>query len=185
MEIWKDVVGYEGFYTISNLGNVKSLDRLVDGRVNNKALRKSKPLKPSKTKRGYMRVVLCHKEGYKKNIPIHRLVAIAFIENKKNHPQVNHINGVKSDNTVGNLEWCDQAYNNRHARATGLNVALMGEKNHSYGLKNKHSLRLKNINTGEIKPIIDVMNEYAHLSRRYVTQMIKGERNNKTNYVLA
>lgn len=110
MEIWKDVNGYEGVYQISNLGNIKSLPRKNA---------KGKILNPSTNNRGYLRVGLCFKEKVRYE-SIHRLVAEAFIPNRKNLPEVNHINGNKLDNRVENLEWVTKGQNQIHAYKTGL-----------------------------------------------------------------
>lgn len=107
-EIFKQVKGYEGYYEVSNIGNVRST-----------SYKGVKLLKPAKTKRGYLNVVLCVNQ-VKVHKLIHRLVAEAFIPNSKNLEQVNHINGNKVDNTVQNLEWCTSEYNNQHALNSGL-----------------------------------------------------------------
>lgn len=97
-EIWRDIKDYENLYQVSNLGNVKSL-------------RNGKILKPSMTtKKEYFGVSLC-KNGKPKRFVIHRLVAIAFIDNPLNYPVVNHKDNDKTNNNVSNLEWCDQSYN--------------------------------------------------------------------------
>ena len=98
MEEWRAVPGYEGLYEVSNIGNVRNV-------------RKNTLLRLTKTNNGYIRVGLC-KNGIKTGLRVHRLVAQAFIPNPNNLPQVNHKNEDKSDNSVDNLEWCDQAYNN-------------------------------------------------------------------------
>lgn len=97
-EIWKDVPGYSGMYQVSNLGSVKSFmnqyghgERIIKGET---------------TKTGYIQVSLNHKR-----FKIHRLVAMAFIPNPDNLPQINHKNEIKTDNRVENLEWCDAKYN--------------------------------------------------------------------------
>lgn len=104
-EIFRDVKGYEGLYQISNLGNIKSLQK--SRRLN----KKERLLTPYKNKNGYLWVVLS-KDKKLKRYSIHRLVASAFIDNPNNYPQVNHKDENKSNNRVSNLEWCDCKYNN-------------------------------------------------------------------------
>lgn len=100
MEIWKDIQGYEGSYQVSNLGRVKSVERIT--REGNH--RSEKQMKLQKTKRGYLTVILT-KEGNQKLHYVHRLVGIAFIPNPTGKEQINHINEQKEDNRVENLEW--------------------------------------------------------------------------------
>ena len=105
-EQWKDIIGYEGLYEISNLGRVKSLIKYkgTDERI----------LKPLKNKKGYLQVIL-HKDKKIKNYVIHRLVALHFIPNDDlSKTQVNHKDENKENNNVNNLEWCDVAYNNNY-----------------------------------------------------------------------
>ena len=108
-EIWKDIEGYEGLYQVSNLGRVKSLERLVfysDGRSR---VFKEQILKPSK-EYDYLYVIL-YKNNENKHFRIHRLVANTFIDNPNNYPYINHIDECKSNNNVNNLEWCSPKYN--------------------------------------------------------------------------
>lgn len=105
-EIWKDIKSYEGLYQVSNLGRVRSLDKLDSwGRKV-----KGKILKPKKEKKGYLRVTL-HKNGIPEYFKVHRLVAVNFINNTHNFPEVNHIDENKENNRVDNLEWCTTRYN--------------------------------------------------------------------------
>ena len=101
-EIWKDIFGYEELYQISNLGRVKSI-------------RKSKILAYKRNKNIYVNVILTNRNKTQKNVKIHRLVAEAFIPNPENKPEVNHINGIKTDNRVENLEWVTASENIQHA----------------------------------------------------------------------
>lgn len=128
MEEWRDIIGYEGIYQISNLGRVKSLNYNNTGKEGLREL--------DDDKYGY-KVINLYKNGKGKRYSVHRLVAIAFIPNPNNLPQVNHINEIKNDNRVENLEWCTNEYN------------------HNYGTRNKRSgesksKKVKCITTGEI-----------------------------------
>lgn len=108
-EIWKPIKGYEGLYEVSNMGNVRSLDRhLMFG--NKYCLYKGKPKKPYLIPKGYL-IVGLFKNNKGKHYSVHRLVAEAFIPNPKNLPCVDHINTVRDDNRVENLRWCDTAGN--------------------------------------------------------------------------
>lgn len=117
MEIWKTITKFEE-YQISNLGNVKSLKFGKERYL--KAIKRS----------GYLRVELNSKA-----FSIHRLVAQEFINNPENKEQINHINGIKHDNRLENLEWCTQSENIKHAITTGLKISSKGEKNGASKLK--------------------------------------------------
>lgn len=112
-EIYKPIPNYED-YLISNMGNVISLERKVWNGKGYKVKPQTK-LKPHKNSRGYTQVEL-----YGKPFVVHRLVAQSFIENPNNLPQVNHLNGDKTDNRAENLEWCTNAENQKHAWEHGL-----------------------------------------------------------------
>lgn len=111
-EIWKEIEGYEAIYEVSNLGRVRSLDR-VD--CAGKRL-KGKILRNCAHKDGYMLVGL-NKNGNKRKFTIHRLVAIAFIQNPCGYEQINHIDEIKYNNFDFNLEWCDSKYNMNYGTA--------------------------------------------------------------------
>ena len=114
MEQWKSVEGYEGLYEVSDLGKVRSLNYNHTG--------KEKILKPQKDTSGYLQVNLC-KDGQKKMLLVHRLVAEAFIPNHNNLATVNHKDEVKTNNTVGNLEWMSIKDNNNY----GTRIKRMSE----------------------------------------------------------
>ena len=109
-EIFKDISGYEGLYIVSNLGRVVSLEK-------NNAYKEY--LKSFELSKGYPRLTL-NKNGKGKHFFIHRLVAKAFIPNPENKPQINHINGIKTDYSIDNLEWCTPKENIEHSIRTGL-----------------------------------------------------------------
>lgn len=120
MEIWKDVVGYEGIYQISNLGNVKSLDRNIKLTGKNQFTSfqtfkkiKGKNITKAINKKGYYQICL-YKNGKRKNMLVHILVAQAFLDNPLNKPTVNHKNGNTIDNNVKNLEWATMSEQQIH-----------------------------------------------------------------------
>lgn len=121
IEIWRDIVGYEGLYQVSNLGRVKALG---NGNARNPNWQKERILKAEKDINGYLRVSLS-KEGNKKHYRVHRLVATAFIPNPDSLPQINHISEDKTNNVCSNLEWCSAKYNSNF----GTRIQRVVEKN--------------------------------------------------------
>lgn len=115
-EIWKDIDGYDGLYQVSNLGNIRSLDVLVNCRGCGKRIRKGRVLKQKIDKYGYYCVCLCE-NNKRKYFTVHRLVAQAFLPNPDNLPQVNHKDENKLNNRVDNLEYCTNKYNTNYGTA--------------------------------------------------------------------
>lgn len=149
-EIWKPIKGYEGFYEVSNLGRVRSLDRLVirhkhtvnrEGKESHEHMMKCKgnELKARVNNSGYLYVAL-HRDGKEKTQRIHRLVAEAFIDNPNNFPQVNHIDEDKLNNRSDNLEWCDCKYNVNYGSRLG---AMRGVNNPTAKLTEKDVLEIR------------------------------------------
>ena len=150
IEIWKDIEDYPN-YQISNFGRVKSKERYVNTIGGAKRKIKDKILKPTLDSRGYYVVSLYNEKGKSNPKLIHRLVCETFLENKNNYPVINHINGIKIDNRLENLEFCTQSHNIKEAYRLGLekpNKTNLGK----FGIKNKKARKIKqiDINTNEI-----------------------------------
>lgn len=129
-EVFKDVI-YNGItfeYKISNLG------RLISLKNGGEILMKPTQEPGRGGRSGYLATALRYPDKSKYyTVRVHRLVAIAFIENPYNYDQVNHIDGDKSNNNSNNLEWCDSKHNIRHSFETGLNIPKNGKDSHMYG----------------------------------------------------
>jgi hypothetical protein len=113
MEIWKDIKDYEGLYQVSNFGNIKSLERMVGCNGGFKKINEVL-CKTKEYKNGYKMISLS-KFSKSKTMLIHRLAAIAFIDNKGSNNVVNHKDGDRLNNRVDNLEWCSVRYNVTHS----------------------------------------------------------------------
>lgn len=133
VEIWKDIFNYEGYYQISNLGSVKSLNRTYEdslGRIVTKKGREQKKY----IRRNYWSVWL-NKNNESKPYSIHRLVANNFVYNYQNKGFVNHLDGNKLNNIYTNLEWVTAKENTNHAIKNGLIIFESGENSRSVKLK--------------------------------------------------
>jgi len=171
-EFWKDIIGYEGHYQISNLGRVKSIARQRKNGLSI-CITKEKILKTHTNIWGYTTVTLSLNSksmAYR----IHRLVAINFIPNSNSKIEVNHINGIKSDNSLENLEWCTAKENVRHAYNTGLRINPKGEKHSRSKLTDIQVLEIKQrLEKGEKQFLIG---KTYNVSRQYIHN-IKNNKN--------
>ena len=169
-EQWKDVIGYEGVYMVSDLGRLKSM--------NFNHTKKEGIMKQSIDKKGYIRPTLKTK-CIQKRFKLHRLVAIAFISNPENKPEVNHIGkypdgreGNKLDNRVVSLKWSTTSENILHAFKEGLMSSLKGEESHLSKLTIKEVLEIREIGKSEsnsniaIKYIVNTKTIYNILSNK-------------------
>jgi hypothetical protein len=109
VEIWKDVFGYDGVYQISNQGRVRSFHKNTKGKL----------LKGCFDKDGYVEYHL-YKKGHRKHMKAHRGVAYHFINEIEGKTEINHLNGIKSDNKADNLQWCTRIENIHHSISEGL-----------------------------------------------------------------
>lgn len=154
-EVWKKCPGFEDSYEVSNLGTVRSIDRIQAKR---RGIIKGKIISYNLNQKGYPQL-----RFYKNNIKYvrnpHRLVAIAFIPNPNNLPQVNHIDGNKKNNRVDNLEWVSNSCNQKHAYRLGLQPSRAGENNSKTVLTDNQVSAMKiYYNSG--KTLLEVSNKF-------------------------
>lgn len=129
-ETWKDILGYEGFYKISSIGRVY--------------ICRTNKIKASHSRNTYLSVLLS-KNAITKNFTIHRLVAVAFLPNPLNKAQVNHINGIKTDNRVENLEWSTSLENIRHSIENNLKNVAVGSRCRAAKLNDSDVIKIRSI----------------------------------------
>lgn len=182
-EIWKDVVGYEGYYEVSNLGNVRAVDRKIiksDGVVQ---LRRGRLMARCSNADGYLTVKLS-KNGESERIAVHRLVALAFLPNPEGLTDVNHKDFVRSNSAVDNLEWIGHKENVHYTIEAGrhhCNRDLFGKNNPNYGnttLKEyyeshpeeKQRLARKGSQNGMAKPTSVVFADGSSMTFGYVRE---------------
>ena len=180
-EEWRDIKGYEGKYQISNLGRVKSL--------NYKHTKKEKILSNVPDTEGYLLVSL-YKSGKKKPFRIHKLVAIHFIPNPNNLPEINHKDEDKTNNGVSNLEWCSIEYNlNYGTRNKRISEKLKGREfteEHKKKIsekmkdsKNPKARKVQCITTGRKFGCIKEAGEYYKLTSsqiKHISDCCRGKR---------
>ncbi len=163
-EIWRDIKGFEGKYQVSNTGKVKSLNYRRTG--------KEKIMKASENEYGYLFVELC-KDGKTKTCRINRLVAMAFIPNPDNLPEVNHKNEDKTDNRVENLEWCSRLYNVNYG--TGIKRRAEKRGKPVIGINKVSGLILE-------FPSIMEAERQTGISNRNICACLKGRRKSAKGY---
>ena len=160
-EIWKSITDYDGFYEVSNLGNVRSLDRWIWFQRPNcsyRRLMKGKPLKPKNVKNNYM-VCLYNEIIKRKWFSISRLVALEFLSNPNNYPNVNHKDGDSLNNKADNLEW-----------GTELESQRVKQKN------------IKCIETGKIYDNATIIQKELGYKASLIYQVCKGRYNQAYGY---
>lgn len=168
---WRDVVGYEGIYEVSNTGEV----RTKEGKTTHSALHgvrvwKQRVLKQKISKDGTCRVCLW-KDKKPNTLLVHRLVAEAFIPKVEGKEYINHIDGSRLNNDVSNLEWCDHKENNNHAFDTGL-------------MTSNNRVILMNDGTGEIRYFRSLSKASLYLGRNegYLSNMLNNGKYKTDNH---
>lgn len=169
METWKPVVGYEELYEVSDQGRVRSLK-----------FGKEKILKPWKDRGGYLKVSLC-KDGHKKYLFVHRLVADAFIQNPNNLKTVNHKDEVKTNNVASNLEWMSQKDNDNY----GTRNKRVGEAN-TNNPKISKQVQMFDKSTGELLatfPSISEAGRVTGIANGNISNCCNGKQKSAGGYV--
>lgn len=184
-EIWKPIKGYEGYYEASNMGRIRSVDRIILSTANilhteHYKLMRSRVLKQGNGRGGYKLVTL-QKEGKKKTFSVHRIIAMTFVENPHNKPCVDHINGNHTDNRAVNLRWCTQKENINNPNTLHKNIATL-RKNNANGCKPKTILQLDKETLAvirEIPPKTSFFKDMGYI-REYITSVCRNK--NKIAY---
>lgn len=161
-EVWKDVVGYEGIYEVSNIGRVRTHEnKTTFTELHGTRKWKQRILKQKVGKDNSCRVSLW-KYGKEKTCLVHRLVAYAFIPLVEGKEHINHIDGVRLNNAVSNLEWCNQKENNNHAFDNNL-------------IKTGKKIILKNRESGQRHYFRSMAKagEFLGFNHGYISRMIK------------
>lgn len=170
-EEWKPISGYEDLYQVSNWGRVKSL--------NYNKTKQEQILKQATNKQGYQQICL-FKDGKGKTFQVHRLVTNAFIPNPNNLPQVNHIDEVKTNNHISNLEWCTAEYNTNFGTRTKRQAKAISGENHP-NIKQIIQLTLD----GEVVKIWDCIsdvNRKLGYHQSNISNCCKGKRKTSNGY---
>ena len=177
-EMWKDVPDYEGYYKVSNYGNVKSITRYVNGNVGQPKIIHEKILTP--IMRGLYLSVRLSKNNKTKAYNIHRLVALAFLTNENNYPCINHKDENKLNNNVENLEWCSYSYNMNYGtckeRISKANKISNLGKIHPKLDESKKSVDILFVNNGEIIKGAKTASIKYNISASNIIQCCKGKR---------
>lgn len=145
IEVWKDIDGYVGLYQVSNLGRVRSLDREVIYKDGRKVLRKGRLIKQQLNTSGYS-CFRIWREGAGRTVTTHRLVGLAFLKKIPGKEFINHIDGIRTNCRVDNLEWCTPKENSEHAcKVLKSRPSTFGVKNPNVRLTEEQVLKIRKL----------------------------------------
>lgn len=175
IEIWKPIIGYELLYEVSNFGRIKYPNKSIVRRRKNSSektsqFRKEKFSVGYTNKKGYLNIKLQDGSSLK-SVRVHRLVAIHFIPNPLNLPQVNHKDTNKKNNRVDNLEWCDNSHNIKHAYAHGL-LSRKGERQNTCKIKEADVLEVREFYSQNPKALRKIYAEKLNITQTTICNII-------------
>ncbi|MGZ0909046.1 NUMOD4 domain-containing protein [Lacticaseibacillus paracasei] len=178
-EVWKDIEGFEGLYQVSNMGRVRSLDR----KDKNGQFRNGRVLADKHNNRGYHMIALC-RDGNAKYRLIHRLVAIAFLNNPDSLPEVNHKDENKANNAVSNLEWCTSEYNLNYGTRKYRIAKSSGPKHKTNYCNDPKQIIATNMTTGVslLMPSLHEAGKKLGIDFRQISAVIRGKQNTAHGY---
>ena len=186
-EIWKPIKGYEGYYEASNLGNIRSVDRVILSTANilhteHKQLRRGRVLKQGNGRKGY-KIVVLQRDGQKRTMYTHRIIAMTFVENPYNKPCIDHINGVCTDNRAENLRWCTQKENINNPNTVYKNLDTL-KQNALTNCKAKTILQLDKDTLEVIQEISPKSSYFKDMGfvRAYITSACRNHKKNAYGY---
>jgi Trp operon repressor len=178
IEVYVDISNYEGYYQVSNYGNVRSLDRVITEQTGKTQTLKGRILKPHTNSSGYYQINL-NRKSIRTTFAIHQLVAQAFLDNRSRKPTVNHINGIKTDNNVNNLEWATYSENLEHAYKNKLRTSVLsqavGEKNYKRKLTPEQVIEIKRLLVAGNLTHREIATKFS-VARSTITEIKSGRR---------
>lgn len=174
-EEWRDVIGYEGLYAVSNYGRIVSLSRPLDTWFGTRVIHPS-IMTPQPHKRGY-RTVILRQHGKIKHFLVHRLVAESFIPNPHSYQEIDHIDGCKTNNRYDNLQWCDRTINMNNPNVKSILSKAAAKKTNERNHKSKPIVAIP-ISDGEtlIFPSSCEANRYGGFNQGAISACCLGKR---------
>lgn len=179
-EEWRPVVGWDGFYEVSSLGQVKSVTRRITKSDGSRPCFGGRVMKPFLNTAGYPVVRLSDAASGRRSVArVHRLVASAFLPNPDNLPEVNHKDGVKTNYALGNLEWTTAQGNRKHAWDTGLRTRahlpiLRGTEKDNAKLDEAAVRHIRAVYAAEGRPLTALALKYG-VSKKTILRVVKGD----------